>query len=169
MVVNITSIFEALIIGFLLWAANEIYKKLKPFRKWVTNIVSVSDRVDKMEEKVVVVEGRQMALMYCDPKPIFLLNEKNEVKFVNPAWLEMTGMENEKSAMGFGYLRAIPEEDRDTMMEHSETFLKHPGSFAGEVTFRHVKTGAEILCYCRSEIVNSKERLVETVGILKPV
>lgn len=161
--------FKGLILATLLFIGGYIRKKLRPTVKLIKRILDVSDRVDKMESEVMIVKGRQMALMYCDPKPMFLLNEKNEVKWVNPAWLELTGIASERDAMGFGYLRAIPEEDLEKMTEQSEVFKNHPGSFAGEVRFKNVKTGVVTNTFCRSEIVNVNERLVETVGILKPI
>lgn len=162
-------LFKTLIGTAAVFSANWIRKKFKPTMKHLKRISEVSDRVDGLETKVMMIEGRQHALMYIDPRPIFVLNSKNEVKSVNPAWLEMTGMQTEKDALGFGYLRAIPEEDRDMMMEQAETFLEHPGAFSGEVKFKNVKTGTIIITYCRSEIVLNKELVVETIGILKQI
>ena len=156
----------AAIVGF--WKSWVfIAKKIKPVVRLAKRVAVVSDRVDELENKVEIVEKRQFALIYVDTRPIFIMNKKNEVTHVNTAWLEMTEMQSEREALGFGYLQAIPEEDKEMMMDRSEIFLEHPSAFSGNVRFKKVKTGKIITVHCRSELINQNEMLYETVGILK--
>lgn len=143
-----------------------VSKKINPFIKQFKRVAEVSGRVDEIERELDIVTQRQFALIYVDTRPIFILNKKGEVSHVNAAWLEMTEMQNERDALGFGYMQAIPEEDRDDMMGKSEMFTQHPGSFAGEIRFKKVKSKQIITTYCRSEVIKNDETLYETIGII---
>lgn len=143
-----------------------VSKKLNPFIKEIKRVAGASDRVDKLESELDIVTKRQFALIYIDTRPIFIINKKGEVSHVNAAWLEMTEMQSERDALGFGYMQAIPEEDKEMMIDRSEMFLDHPGSFSGEVRFQKVRSRQIITTYCRSEIIKDNETLYETIGIL---
>jgi len=143
-----------------------VSKKLTPFIKQFKRVAVVSGRVDKIEKELDIVTKRQFALIYVDTRPIFILNKKGEVIHVNAAWLEMTEMQNERDALGFGYMQAIPDADKEMMMDRSEMFLEHPGSFSGEVRFQKIRSKQIITTYCRSEVIKNNETLYETIGIL---
>ena len=143
-----------------------VAKKVSPLIKEIRKIAGVSDRMDAIEKKTDLIEKRQMALISVDNRPIFILNEKNELKSANEAWLEMTEMTNEKDALGFGYLQVIPEDDRDMIIKRSELFLKHHTSFAGNVRFIKLRSKKIFTAYCRTDIIKDNEILVETIGIL---
>jgi PAS domain-containing protein len=159
-------IFKALLLPALLFTANWIRKKFKPTFKHIKRITEVSDRVDKIEKDLDLVKKRQTALIEVDNRPIFILNGKGEVIKVNSAWLDMTEMKSEKEALGFGYLQAIPEDDREMMVERNELFVEHPSVFSGEIRFLKVKSKQIITAYCRSEPIKNGEILIETIGIL---
>lgn len=158
--------FKTLIGAAIIYVANWLREKFKPTLKHLKRINEVSDRVDVMESDLLVMKSRQMALIDVDHRPIFIMNSKNEVVKVNSAWLEMTGMKTEKEALGFGYLQAIPEEDREMIQERSDFFLEHPSPYSGEVRFKNVHTKEIIIAYCRSEFFNKDQKLYETIGML---
>lgn len=162
-------IFEALIIAALLFIGEWLRKKFKPTVKAIKRMSEVSDRVDDLEEKVIMLNGRQHSLIYIDPQPIFIFNEKAEVKSVNPAFLEMTGFTNEKEALGVGFLKAIPKENRQETLSQIDDFVKHGGTFASEIILQNIDTKEIIKTYCRIESIKNKEVIIEAVGTLKQI
>lgn len=160
--------FKALIVIAATWLANYFRKKTIPFITAVGRIIKVSDRVDLLELELSIIGNRQMAVIHADPNPVFIVNEKTDLVYANPAWVAMTGFSDAKDAYGKGYLKAIPPEDREMVEKDGERFAEHPSSYEGEVTFRNIKTKLIIKTLCRSELVHDKDgKLVQTIGRLQ--
>lgn len=154
------------IAGICAWVGNYIRKNAVPFYKQVIILAKLAARVEIMERRIYIAESKQMVILYTSTDPSFITNTKGEVVFVNPAWLDMTGISTANDAYGFGYMQAIPIEDREALREQSEILVDHPGPFSGAVRFKNVRSGDIIDTLCRSEIVRFEGIPVETVGRL---
>lgn len=163
--IDIADIAKVAIIGVGGWAANIVRKKAWPFIKSLVKFGNVVERQDNLEKQFKIKQSRNRAILHIDKHPIFITDNKGEVTYVNPAWVEMTGMD-ERDALGKGYLQAIPDEDIDSMEAKSERMIKHPSSLYDEVVFIHVRTKQIIKTMCRSEPVYQDESHKETIGRL---
>lgn len=161
-----SEIVVALITTAILFIFGYMRKKAVPVHTAFKRILSVPDRVDAVEKNVEHIKKRQLALIDLDPNPILIMNGEGEVTRVNSAFLEMTEMGSDKEALGFGYLQAIPEKERDNVRERMELFVEHPSqSFSGEMKFWKIKTKTEVLAYFRSESINKDEKLYEIISM----
>lgn len=135
-----------------------VYKKLyKPVKKLISNI-----------EKIDYLSGKVDGSLYINPHPIFISNEKNEVTFVNAAWLEMTEMTDAKQALGMGWMSAIPDEDKERMEEIVDRYTKYPSEFKGIVTFKGLVTGKIVKANCRTNLIRDEENnIIMTFGLLQ--
>ena len=114
-----------------------------------------------------ILRAKQMALVYCAPDPIFISNSQGEVTFVNPAWLNMTGMPTASDAYGYGYIKVVHPINKKSIQDDGELLIKHPSSYENVVIFQHFKTKKAIHTICRSEPIRDEEgNLVETIGRL---
>lgn len=157
---------EAIYLGVIAFLGSAFVKRFKPSLKGAKRMYGVIDEVDVLKKEVGVLKDLIQKILYTAPDPIFKVNNKGEVIFVNPAWLQMTGVRTEKDAFGFGFMKAIPEDDRDAMVDQSEMLTKHPSAFEGEIRFQHLVTDDIILTICRSEPVFYNGEHIETIGRL---
>jgi PAS domain-containing protein len=145
------------------WAGAYTAKRFRPSIKYVKAWFKMKDSVTKLEYNHAILNNSFKALLQIDRHPIFIVNNKNEVVFVNAAWMEMTGMRDSKDALGFGWLQAIPEKDRDRILEQGERIQEHPSNFAGHVEFQNVQTGTPTNTWCRSVPVFDDENKFDSI------
>lgn len=157
---------DILFVGVSGLVGGWIVKKFWPSVKNAKRMYGLLTELDWLKKEVVVMKERQFKILYTAPDPIFICNPKGEVTFVNPAWLQMTGIRTEKDALGFGFMKAIPEEDRDNLLEESERLVEHPGSYEGIVRFQHIGTTDIVTTMCRSEPYYYNGEHIETIGRL---
>lgn len=158
--------FETAFVGVLGLIGLWLVKKSKPLYNMAKRVYGLMQELDILKKDVGIVKDRQLKVLYTSSHPVFIVNPKGEVIFVNPAWLEMTGIRTEKDAFGFGFLKVIPEKNREAMIEQNELLSKHPSAFEGEVEFQNLITDEIILTICRSEPVFYNGEHIETIGIL---
>lgn len=160
--------FKALLAAAAMWIANWLRKNAIPYMKELQRYKTLLDRVERLEIELSIEKSKGMAGLYVDPAPVFITNMKGEVIFVNPAWLEMTGLPSEKDAIGFGFMKVIPQEDREALEYQAELLMQHPGTWVGTVRFKHWKSKQIINTTCVTEVVHDRDgRFIETVGKLK--
>lgn len=153
---------------------KELIKKTKSFFHTGGDILSLQDNIKQnskkiadLENDIYIANAKQMALVYCAPDAVFVNNNKGEVIFVNPAWLDLTGMPTAKDAYVYGYMRVIHKENIDWVKENNKSLAEHPSSFDNYIIFQHYKTRAKITTLCRSEpIFDNKGVVQETIGRL---
>lgn len=168
------SVLRLALIGAVGWIANYIRPKIVPWMKERLRTWKNTERIDALEAEIKVIrvrlhiaESKQMAALHTAPDPIFIMNPGGELVYANPAWGLMTGFTNIEDAYGKGYMQAIPPHDRDEIEKQNERLVEHPGSFEGEIRFRHLRTKDIINTICRSEPVHDdKEKVIETIGRL---
>ena len=115
-----------------------------------------------------VYSSEREAALYIDPQPMFKTDNKGGVTFVNAAWLEMIGCDDENEVMGYSYLIAVPEESRDLVEKTSERFVRSPAPFHGDFTYKHLKTGELIKTNVRTQLIrDGKGTFVGTLGNVK--
>lgn len=157
--------FKGLIAGAIGWIATKAVKKLNPAYKALLKFLRVAKKADEIHITTNVLKSSLVALYHVDKDPIFLLNKNGELTYCNPAWVELTGME-QNDAKGYGYSRAIHPDDRDRMDKERTDIINHPAPFFGTVKFKHMKTGEMIVVICRTELIYNGTELVETLGRL---
>lgn len=144
-----------------------IYVKSKPTIELWRRVIKSPDRLDKVENDVYVNMKRRIAYYDLDDRPIFILNQKREVIYVNYCWLTTFGFSDSKQSLGTGYLRAIPNSDHVNIRNKSKELVGNEGSFDEPITFQHIGTKELIYTNCRSEpIFDLHGILVETIGFL---
>ena len=160
-------VFKGAIGIVLAWGGIYVGKRIKPLFRYVKNWIRVKRIAEKLETDSSVQQNTLRALLNIDKHPIFITNNEAEVEWVNRAWLEMTGIGTMDDALGFGFLSAIPVEDRDIVLEQGERIKNHPSNFVGEVRFRNVKSGKIINTWCISEVVyDHEDNFVNIIGRL---
>src|SRR5690349_260940 len=113
--------FKTLIAAVTGGAVFKHYKKVVPIWKYAQKVVKAVDQIDDAHRDIQIIKNTIRAAFHTDKNPVFILNSKGAVIYVNPAWLEMTGFIDTKDAYGFGYMMAIPLEDQPTMERYSRT------------------------------------------------
>lgn len=156
---------------------NKDLEQNKIHREKVTSVLkelepngggSIKDKINKIAYDLELMNVRYDATLYIDSNPIFINDKLGNVIFVNAAWLEMTGFNNPKDAMGFGWMKALPEEEAERLQIINETLTKHPSSFMGEIIFKNIKTQEIIKTNCRTTLIrDSKDNIVSTIGTLE--
>jgi len=158
---------ETVFVGIIAFLGSIFVKKFRPAWKEIKRIAALADTVDELKKEAAISKAREIAIFDTETDPIFILNEKGEVKYVNTAWLQMTGMRTQTDAYGMGYMRVIPEKDRERISEQNEMLNKHPSSSEDSMVFEHFVTKEHILTIYRSQPVFYNGTLVETVGRIK--
>ena len=160
---------ETIFGGVILFLGSFFVKRARPFWKELKRMSLLTDKVDALTKQAEIQDMRLRAVLYTRKEPVFICNDRGEVTFVNPPFLELTGLRTEKDAFGFGYLAVIPDEDIEMMVRENERFLKHPFSFEDEVRYLHFVTKKIIITRVRSEPVMYGGILFETIGTITEI
>lgn len=149
------------------WVSTKAGKKIVPFAKEVWKLKDVNKELAELKKQIYLHKEEMSALLHIMKMPMFVNNEKMELVWVNAAWLEMTGFRDPEDALGFGYLRAVPERYHSQYEAISEQMKRHPFNFTGTVVMRNVETKQEITCFCRTKDISDENgNLVKVLGIL---
>lgn len=131
---------------------------------------SMKDAVIKMADNLAVYMSEREAELYIDPKPIFKTDKTGALVFVNAAWLELVGCNDEDEVIGFGYMVAIPENDKDMVEKQNVRFSKSPAPFHGEFTYQHMKSKEPIKTIMRTQLIkNRNNEYIGAIGTVKPL
>ncbi len=161
------------------WKKNvgSITKSIRQFFKRGATILSLQSTISELEKRckentrqIFISNGKQMSWAYCSPHPMFITNPKGEATFVNPAFLQMTGITTVTDAFHREYINAIHPSHKDFIEDEIDRLVKYPNSFNKEIIFRHIKTFERITTICRSEPIHDNEGvLIETIWIVSVI
>lgn len=103
-------------------------------------------------------------LSESSPLGVFQTDSEGSVQYLNPKWLEITGMERE-NALGFGWSGALHPEDKERILEDWARCLDQGIGYDGE--FRLTGSGGEtVWTHTRTRPVFSSEgKVVSHVGV----
>lgn len=154
--------FKILIAGTIGWGGKVIVKKFKPT---VASLRKLG-KIDELVTDVEIIKSKQIAGFQIDSDPIFITDPEGKITYINTAYMQMVGFSDLKEAHGFGYMRAIPDEDKEMMEQRGELLEEHPAPFRGAVRFQNVNTGVIINTICKMDLVYDKDRFIGTIGKL---
>ena len=140
-------------------------KDISPFLKKIYG-KTLRNKIDELGIRMDVSENLFYALLEIDDRAIFVNDENGEVVYVNLSWLNLTGMPNMESAIGYGYMAVIPKEDKQIIEQQQQAHLKHPKTrFDGNIRFQKYKTNIITEYYCKSlPITDYKNNVKKTIG-----
>ena len=122
----------------------------------------------KADEAVVKSEHRYHTLTEVSPVGIFHTNADGYTTYVNPRWCEITGLSFEE-AVGNGWLKAVHQEDKPTLVKGWERATKvHEISFSEYRFIRVDGTVAWVLGQATPER-NSANEVVGYVGTITDI
>lgn len=155
--------FKGLVATVIGAIATLSYKKLKPTYNAVRRFLALTNRTEKLALDLSILQSERIALFHTDQNPIVIKNTKMELVYCNPAFLDLTGMDNMEDALGFGFTEAVHPDDKDRTDKLWATQVLHPSQTYGTVKFRNIQNGTSILTAFRSKLVfNYKGELIET-------
>jgi PAS domain S-box-containing protein len=158
---------KVLIAGLIAWSANQLRKQAKPMVEAIKKLGNIVKIVNRFETKQAIITSEQLAFYHISKNPIYIIDERGAITYVNPAWVNMAGFRDDREAYGLGYLRAVHPDDREELERQRAMLEKVQSSFQGVVRFKNLQTGAIIYADCSSELVyDDKGKVVKTIGIL---
>jgi len=158
---------KAAVVALLGFIGHAFLKNFKNTISPVRKIFKDINKVDRIEDDGHYASQLLQSVIHIMPYPMYIMDIKGDLEYVNPAWCEVTGFRDPEDAYGMGFMRAIPDADAEMMMRRNEQFIKHPSNFEGVVNLRHIYTGEEFKANCRTELIYSKDKkVIKTIGIL---
>lgn len=153
--------FVATILGAI---ATLSYKKLKPTYNSVRRFLALTNRTEKIALELSILQSERLALFHTDQYPIVVKNAKMELVYCNPAFLDLTGLDNMEDALGFGFIESIHPDDRERTDRLRQNQISHPSQSYGTTRFKNIQNGNSILTVYRSKLVyNYKGELIGTI------
>ena len=160
---------------------KEVYAQKELMYSILVKLEKVENEVTFNGGKITLVDGlkevlynqaiyssEREAAMYIDPQPMFKTDLSGRLIFVNAAWLDMIGCGDEEEVMGFGYLVAVPDENKDLVEKTSRRFSESPAPFHGDFTYQHLKTKQLIYTNVRTQLIkDGKGNFIGTIGTVK--
>lgn len=154
--------FKIMIAGVIGWGGKELVKKFKPFIASVRKVMNI----DELDEEVSIIKSKQMAGFHISPDPIFIVNPRGEIIYVNSAWSDVTGIDS-KDAHGLWFTVGMHPDNEIEMKNRGEMSITHSSPFFGIIYLLHEETRNKIKTYCRSEMVRDRNNnIIETIGRL---
>ena len=153
------------LLGFIGHAFLKFFKRsIYPLKK----VLKDANKVNGLEVEQHYISQLLQSFIHVMPYPMYIMDIKGDLEYVNPAWCTVTGFRDPEDAYGMGFMRAIPDRHVELMMKRNEQFVKHPSNFEGVVTMQHIYTLDEFTANCRTELIYLKDKKVfKTIGILE--
>ncbi|RKS92507.1 PAS domain S-box-containing protein [Flavobacterium limicola] len=154
---NEKNFFDAEEIALLEKATDDVAFALKVFEKEALR--------KKSEEKVFESEQRYQTLAEVSPVGIFRTDAAGLTTYVNPRWCEISGLSFEK-ALGNGWLKAVHDEDKNTLFnDWTQSSNKQESSIS---EYRFVRTDGSI-AWVMGQAIPEKNSKNETIGYIGTV
>jgi PAS domain S-box-containing protein len=158
---------KGVIAVLIAWSAGYLRKQAKPMIEALKKIGNIVKIVNQFDTKQAITASELLAFYHIQKNPIYIIDERGAITYVNPAWVNMAGFRDDREAYGLGYLRAVHPDDREELERQRAMLEKVQSSFQGMVRFKNLQTGAIIYADCSSELVyDDKGKVVKTIGIL---
>jgi len=146
------------------WLVKKGLKSLSPIKTWGKNVLSINKTKSNAQESL----GLIMAVIRFSKDPMWIMNLKGEFEHGNPAWCELFGFEEEEDAHFMGWMRIVPDEYIETMVNRNKQFIKHPNNFDGEVILMHIHTKEKIVRRCTTHLIyDENKKPIKSIGILE--
>ena len=152
---------------------------------------SVKDSINRVENKVNIIDerqqeikktgelvkGRQTAIYYLNPSPMFITNKKGNLEYVNKAWKDLFSINEDEEVFGLGWLNKIIPEDQIKMAEETHIrMMKNPSPYSGEMVFKNAKdSNIMIKAHVESKVnkcyneETKENEVVEIIGYLSKI
>lgn len=158
---------KSLLLAFIIWASNQLRKKIIPVWGNVKRVWNLSKIVKDLEFTVYTEKNKLQALLQISPHPIYIINEEGEMIYANQAWIDLTGYKDEKEAYGLGYLRSVHPEDRSEVSNQRKLLANSDTAYNGQVRFRNLRTHEDITRTCVSQTFKDNiGKVIGTIGTL---
>lgn len=140
-------------------------KDIAPFFKKIYG-KTLRNKINDLSIRMDISENLFYALLEIDDRAIFVNDEKGELTYVNPSWLNITGMPNIESAKGHGYMSVIPKDDKVAVEQLHQLHQDHPTTrYDGTIRFQKYKTNIITEYYCKSfPITDYTNHVKKTIG-----
>lgn len=123
---------------------------------------SIKDSMDRVENRQIITESREKALLNTILVPYFESNVRGECIDVNRAYRRLTGRSTEE-LLGNSWVSIIHPEDQDKVIDKWEECIEQKREFA--YNYRIIDTsGQVILVHCQTYAVIGNNR--ELIGYL---
>lgn len=136
--------------------------------KLVDAVVDLKKDTEQLIIGQSLLEANQMAFFDSSTAPMFMNDQNNELCYVNSAWLKLTGVTTLDEVRGIGWLKVIPKEDREELLNIYKLNIQNPATFSGKVRFINLQTEKITNCYCQTSLVrNSTGQIVKSIGTIE--
>ena len=130
-------------------------------------IYRIEGKVNVFSERQITMFNRQKSLINIQKDPMFITDCKGMLVYVNPAWLNFFGVDNEETVYQMGWVQLIPPENRKDVIDAHWLMIKNPSPVSMEITILHAKTKKPLTVFCRTDVyLNEKKELIEIIGYL---
>ena len=119
----------------------------------------------KAEIAVIESEQRYHTLAEHSPVGIFHTDVKGHTTYVNPMWSKISGLSNEEG-LGNGWLKAVHEEDKKTLLKDWERAASKQESSFSEYRFVHADGS---IAWVIGQAIPEKNSKNETIGYIGTV